>query len=68
MELSAEQLEIIRAASREIEFGRITVKFAGSPHNVVDIAAEKTMRFHSEKATPTMGEAAPRKGSGRFGS
>jgi hypothetical protein len=67
MELTPAQLETIRKASREIEFGQIIVKFVGNPHNVVDIVAEKTIRFHSEKATPTTGEAVPRKGSGRFG-
>jgi acyl CoA:acetate/3-ketoacid CoA transferase beta subunit len=66
MELSAEQLEVIRAASREIDFGQIIIKFTGTPHNVVDIVAEKTVRFHSEKAGPAAGEAAPRKGSGRY--
>jgi hypothetical protein len=66
MELSGEQLEIIRAASREIDFGQITIKFAGNPHNVIDIIAEKTVRFHNEKSSPTTGEAVPRKGSGRY--
>jgi hypothetical protein len=66
MELSAEQLEAIRAASREIDFGQIIIKFAGSSHNVVDITAEKTVRFHKEKAGPTAGEPVPRKGSGRY--
>jgi hypothetical protein len=66
MELTQEQLEVIRKASREIEFGQITVKFAGNPHNVVDISAEKTTRFHHEKAEPTTGEPAERKGSGRY--
>jgi hypothetical protein len=66
MELTAEQLEVIRKASREIEFGQITVKFAGNPHNVVDIVAEKNYRFHHEKAGPTTGESVDRKGSGRY--
>jgi hypothetical protein len=68
MELTKEQLETIRAASREIDFGQITVKFAGNPHNVVDIVAEKTLRFHNEKAKPTTGESMDRRGSGRIGS
>jgi hypothetical protein len=68
MELSAEQLETIRAASREIDFGQITVKFAGKPHNIVDIVAEKTVRFHCEKTSPTTGEPMDRRGSGRIGS
>jgi hypothetical protein len=49
MELTSEQLEAIKAASREIEFGRITVSFTGSPSNVVDIVAEKHIRFRHEK-------------------
>jgi hypothetical protein len=49
MELTADQLE----ASREIEFGRITVSFTGKPSNIVDIVAEKHLRFHHEKAKPT---------------
>jgi hypothetical protein len=66
MELTKQQLEVIRAASREIEFGRIIVNFAGNPHNLVDIVAEKTVRFHNEKAAPTTGEAVSRKRSGRY--
>jgi hypothetical protein len=31
MELTEQQLEIIRTASREIDFGRITINFVGSP-------------------------------------
>jgi hypothetical protein len=45
MELTKQQLEIIRAASRGIDFGRITVSFTGPPSNVVDITAEKHIRF-----------------------
>jgi hypothetical protein len=67
MELTPAQLEAIQEASREIEFGRIIVNFVGNPHNVVDIVAEKTIRFHNEKARPTTGRAVPRKGSGREG-
>jgi hypothetical protein len=66
MELTAKQLEAIKTASREIEFGRITVSFAGNPSNVVDIVAEKHIRFHHERASPTTGEAVPQKGSGRY--
>ena len=49
MELTPEQLEIIREASREIEFGRITVSFTGNPSNIVDITAEKHIRFQRRK-------------------
>jgi hypothetical protein len=67
MELTAEQLETIKAASREIEFGRITVSFTGSPSNVVDIVAEKHVRFRRQKmAEPTTGKPIDRKGSGRY--
>jgi hypothetical protein len=57
MELTAAQLEAIQAASREIDFGRITVSFTRNPSNVVDIVAEKHLRFRREKAAqPTTGE------------
>jgi hypothetical protein len=45
MELTDEQLEIIKQASAEIDFGRITIDFTGSPSFVVDITAEKQQRF-----------------------
>jgi hypothetical protein len=67
MELTAEQLEAIQAASREIEFGRITVSFTGNPSNMVDIVAEKHLRFRREKAAqPTTGEPVDRHRSGRY--
>jgi hypothetical protein len=66
MEITEEQIEAIKAASREIEFGQITVKFAGNPHNIVDIMAEKHIRFHREKAKPTIGEPVDKQGSGRY--
>jgi len=66
MELTAAQLEAIQEASREIEFGRITVSFTGKPSNIVDIVAEKHLRFHHEKAKPTTGEPSDRRGSGRY--
>jgi hypothetical protein len=66
MELTPEQLKAIQEASREIEFGQITVKFAGNPHNIVDIVAEKTIRFHHEKAKPSTVKPMDRKGSGRY--
>ncbi|MDR1250611.1 MAG: hypothetical protein LBK62_00435 [Treponema sp.] len=49
MELTKQQLEIIRKASRGIDFGRITVSFTGPPSNVVDITAEKHIRFQHDK-------------------
>jgi hypothetical protein len=66
MELTAEQIEAIKKASREIDFGRITVSFTGNPSNVVDIVAEKHLRFHHERATPTTGEPIDRGKSGRY--
>jgi hypothetical protein len=66
MELTMEQLEAIKTASREIEFGRITVSFTGNPSFVVDIVAEKHIRFHHERAKPTTGEPKERKPSGRY--
>ena len=67
MELTPEQLEIIREASREIEFGRITVSFTGNPSNIVDIAAEKHIRFQRRKtAGPPAPEPVERRGAGGF--
>jgi hypothetical protein len=65
MELTAEQLEAIQAASREIEYGRITASFTGNPSNIVDIVAEKYLRFQREKAAaPAQGDhAGARRGS-----
>jgi hypothetical protein len=67
MELTAEQLEAIKEASREIDFGRITVSFTGNPSNTVDIVAEKHLRFQRHKRTePTTGEPVDRCGSGKL--
>jgi hypothetical protein len=67
MELTTEQIEAIQKASREIEFGRITVSFIGNPSNIVDIVAEKHLRFQRRKAAePTTGKPIDRKGSGRY--
>jgi hypothetical protein len=67
MELTAEQLEVIRAASREIDFGRITVSFTGEPSNVVDIVAEKHIRFQRRKtAALAAGEPGDRRDAGRI--
>jgi len=53
MELTDEQLEIIKKSSREIDFGRITIDFTGSPSFIVDITAEKRHRFQRyKKAEP----------------
>jgi hypothetical protein len=49
MELTEQQLEIIREASREIDFGRITINFTGTPSNVMEIIPEKRIRFRHEK-------------------
>ncbi|MDR2150118.1 MAG: hypothetical protein LBO67_04755 [Spirochaetaceae bacterium] len=67
MELTNEQLEVIKAASREIDFGRITVSFTGEPSYLVDIVAEKHLRFcHQRTAELTRGKPLDRKRSGRY--
>jgi hypothetical protein len=69
MELSTEQEAKFRDLCREIrpgEFGKIVVSFVGEPSNVVSITAEKTVRFHSQKAEATYGEAQDRQKSGRI--
>jgi hypothetical protein len=69
MELSAEQDTKFRNLCKEIkpgEYGRVVVSFVGEPSNVVNITAEKTFRFHSEKAEPSYGEAQDRRRSGRL--
>jgi len=66
MELTDEQLEIIKKSSREIDFGRITIDFTGSPSFIVDITAEKRHRFQRyKKAEPTNGQPVGRH-SGTF--
>jgi len=57
MELTAEQDAKFRELCKAIlpgEYGRVEVSFIGTPSNIVQITAEKTHRFHSQKA-----EAAP---------
>jgi hypothetical protein len=67
MELTEKQLEVIKAASREIDFGRITVFFTGEPSNFVDIVAEKRIRFFRHNTgEPTIGKPIDRKWSGRY--
>jgi hypothetical protein len=67
MELTVEQLEAIKAASREIEFGKVPVSFSGTHPNAVDIIAERHIRYRCQKtAEPTTGEAVDRRGSGRY--
>jgi hypothetical protein len=67
MELTREQLELIKTASREIEFGRITVSFTGPPSNVVDIVEEKHHRFQRHKtAEPAAPEPVGRRDAGRI--
>jgi hypothetical protein len=69
MELSAEQDAKFRGLCKEIkpgEYGRVVVSFVGDPSNQVNITAEKTFRFHNEKAEPTIGKPVDRKRSGRI--
>jgi len=66
VELTQEELEIIKEASREIEFGRITINFTGPPSNVVDIVPEKHIRFQrTRRAEPAQAKASPNRG--RYG-
>ena len=41
MELTDEEPEVVRKASREIDFGKIMINISVEPHNVVDIVPEK---------------------------
>jgi len=67
MELTVEQLEIIKESSKEIEFGRITIDFTGPPSFVVDITAEKRHRFQRHReAEPTIGNPGKNRSSGTF--
>jgi len=69
MKLTNEQLEVIQQASGEIDFGRVIISFTGQPHNIVDIVAEKHLRFRREKdAEPTKSKPQDLRGSGRYGS
>jgi hypothetical protein len=65
MELTDEQLEVIRQASREIDYGRVTIDFTGAPSFVVDITAEKRHRFQRHRrAEPTNGKPLGRHSGG----
>jgi hypothetical protein len=50
MELTKEHIEAIKAASRDIEYGKVTVSIAGP---AVDIIKEQRVRFRNENAEPT---------------
>ena len=54
MKLTDEQLEIVKQACCEIEFGRVTIDFTGAPSFVVDITAEKRHRFQRHRQGQTM--------------
>jgi hypothetical protein len=65
MELSAEQDVKFWNLCKEIkpgEYGRVVVSFVGEPSNLVSITAEKTFRFHNEKAEPSTGITQRKKG------
>jgi hypothetical protein len=69
MELSTEQEARVRDLCKEIkpgEYGRVVVSFVGEPSNLVNITAEKTFRFHNEKAESTTGKPMDRRSSGRI--
>jgi hypothetical protein len=70
MILTAEQDAKFRDLCKEIkpgEYGRVVVSFVGEPSNLVTLAAEKTFRFHNQKAEPSYGNAQDRRSSGRMG-
>ena len=67
MELTAEQLEAVKQASREIEFGKITISFTGAAANIVDIVGEKHLRFHPKCIGPKTGKLEDRQKFGRMG-
>ena len=67
MELTVEEIELIKKYSREIEFGCITIDFTGSPSFVVDIKAEKRHRFQRHRqAGPTLVNPGKNRSSGTF--
>jgi hypothetical protein len=67
MELNEEHLKVIQESARDIDFGRITLNIVGAPHNLVDITAEKTVRFHIVVPEPTtVGTVLDRKSAGRY--
>jgi hypothetical protein len=69
MVLTAEQDAKFKKLCGDIkpgEFGRVEVSFIGSPTNTVQIKAEKTVRFHNEKAIPTVDEPIDGSKSGRI--
>jgi hypothetical protein len=64
MELTQEELDAIQTASRELDYGQITIKFAGKQG--VDITQTKRIRYHNEMALPTQGAPQPARASGRY--
>jgi hypothetical protein len=66
MELTAEQLEYIRQSSGKIEYGKITISFAGNLTNTVDIDVSERKRFHNEQPRPAASEASDRAGVWRY--
>ena len=45
IKLAKKELKVIREASKEIAFGKITAQFSASQHYVVNIVLEKNIRF-----------------------
>jgi hypothetical protein len=66
MELTDREIEAIKRLSKEIDFGKITINLTGTPHEVVDIVAEKVQRFHRQRNGVTVGEPVDRRRSGRY--
>jgi hypothetical protein len=68
MVLTTDQEAKFRDLCKEIkpgEYGRVVVSFVGDPSNLVNITAEKTFRFHNQKAEATSGEPMDRRKSGK---
>jgi hypothetical protein len=53
MELTKEHIEAIKSATRDIEYGKVTISIAGPG---VDIIKEQRVRFRNENAKPTHGK------------
>ena len=66
MELSEDALEAIKAASREIDYGKITISIAGEPSQIVDIVSEKRVRLHMQRAEPSYSQSKESRRLGRY--
>jgi hypothetical protein len=64
MELTAEQMDVIQKASRDMDYGEIKIKFAGE--RGIDIEKTQRVRFHNDDPIPTQSDPQDKKGSGRY--